>query len=74
MFLPLANCGYVYDTRTKDVFFKADIEKNIPFNLAVKRLPTTFVAAPAIGLELFGVRPRLFGINRGGQRQRTSKS
>jgi hypothetical protein len=49
MFLPLANCGYVYDTRTKEVFFKADIEKNIPFNLAVKRLPGTFVTAPAIG-------------------------
>lgn len=49
MFLPLANCCYVYDTQTKDVFFKADIEKNIPLNLAVKRLPITFVAAPAIG-------------------------
>jgi hypothetical protein len=49
MFLPLANCGYMYDTRTKEVFFKADIERNIPFNRAVKKLPATFVAAPAIG-------------------------
>lgn len=49
MFLPLANCGYVYDTRTKEVFFKADIEKNIPFSPAVKKLPPTFAAAPVIG-------------------------
>jgi YaaC-like Protein len=49
MFLPLANCAYVYETRTKEVFLKADIEKNIPFNPAVKKLPATFVAAPAIG-------------------------
>src|SRR5260221_11249874 len=49
MFLPLAACGYVYDTRTKEVFFKADIEKNIPFNRAVKKLPATFAAAPLIG-------------------------
>jgi hypothetical protein len=49
MFLPLANCAYVYDTRTKEVFFKAEIEKNIPFNPAVKKLPATFVAAPVIG-------------------------
>lgn len=49
MFLPLANCGYVYDTLTKQVMFKADIAKNIPFNPAVKRLPTTFVVAPPIG-------------------------
>jgi hypothetical protein len=49
MFLPLANCGYVYDTRTKEVFFKADIEKNFPLNRAIKNLPATFVRAPAIG-------------------------
>ncbi|UGY28186.1 YaaC family protein [Bradyrhizobium septentrionale] len=49
MFLALANCGYVYDTLTKEIMFKADIAKNIPFNPAVKRLPTTFVVAPAIG-------------------------
>jgi YaaC-like Protein len=49
MFLPLANCGYVYDTRTKEVFFKADVEKNFPLNRAIKNLPATFVRAPAIG-------------------------
>jgi YaaC-like Protein len=49
MFLPLADCGFVYDTQTKEVFFKADIEKNIPFNPAVKKLPATFLAAPAVG-------------------------
>jgi hypothetical protein len=49
MFLPLAKCGYVYDTRTKGVFFKADIERNIPLSHALKKLPKTFVAAPAIG-------------------------
>jgi YaaC-like Protein len=49
MFVPLANCGYVYDTRTKEVFFKADIERNIPFGRTVKKLPATFVRAPAIG-------------------------
>jgi YaaC-like Protein len=48
MFLPLSNCRYVYDTRTKDVFLKADIEKNIPLSHAFKRLPKTFVKAPAI--------------------------
>src|SRR5262249_51789767 len=49
MFLPLANCGYVYDTRTKEIFFKADIEKNFPLKSAIKNLPATFVRAPAIG-------------------------
>src|SRR5581483_1426918 len=49
MFLPLANCGYVYNTATKEVLFKADIAKNIPFNSAVKRLPPTFIVAPDIG-------------------------
>lgn len=49
MFLPLANCGYVYDTRTKEVFFKAHIEKDFPLNHAIKKLPATFVAAPEIG-------------------------
>src|SRR5215831_15571040 len=49
MFLPLANCGFVYDTRTKEVFFKADIQKDFPFNHAIKKLPATFVRAPAIG-------------------------
>jgi YaaC-like Protein len=48
-FLPLANCAYLYDTDTKEVFFKADVEKNIPFGPAVKKLPPSFVAAPAIG-------------------------
>jgi hypothetical protein len=49
MFLPLANCGFVYGTRTKEVFFKADIQKDFPFNHAIKKLPATFVRAPAIG-------------------------
>lgn len=49
MFLPLANCGYVYDRRTKDVFFAADVEKNIPLRPALRRLPSTFVADPSIG-------------------------
>lgn len=49
MFLPLANCEYVYDTRTKQVFFKADIARNIPFKPAVKKLPPTFVVAADIG-------------------------
>jgi hypothetical protein len=49
MFLPLANCGYVYDTSTKEVMFTADITKNIPFNVAVKRLLPAFAAAPNIG-------------------------
>jgi hypothetical protein len=49
MFLPLANCGFVYDTTTKEVFFKADIERNIPLNPAIKRLPPTFSAAPTVG-------------------------
>jgi YaaC-like Protein len=49
MFLPLANCGYVYDTLTKEVMFTADITKNIPFNVAVKRLLPAFAVAPNIG-------------------------
>jgi hypothetical protein len=49
MFLPLANCRYLYDTGTKDVFFKADIERNTPLKPALKKLPATFVAAPEIG-------------------------
>jgi hypothetical protein len=49
MFLPLANCGYVYDTSTKEVMLTADITKNIPFNVAVKRLLPAFAAAPNIG-------------------------
>ena len=49
MFLPLANCGYVYDTRTKEIFFKADIQKDFPLNHAIKKLPATFVAARSIG-------------------------
>jgi YaaC-like Protein len=49
MFLPLAKCGFVYDTMTKDVFFKADIVENIPFNPAVKKLPPTFSVAPMVG-------------------------
>jgi hypothetical protein len=49
MFVPLANCGYVYDTRTKEVFFRADIARNIPFSRTVKKLPATFVPAHAIG-------------------------
>ena len=49
MFLPLASTGFVYDTVTKDVFFKADIERNVPLNAAIKRLPPTFSAAPTVG-------------------------
>src|SRR5580704_15254030 len=49
MFLPLANCGYVCDKGKKTVFFKADVERNIPLTRALKRLPTTFAAAPAVG-------------------------
>jgi hypothetical protein len=49
MFLPLANCGYVYDTRSKEVFFKANIANNIPFGRAIKKIPSSFVAAPLIG-------------------------
>jgi hypothetical protein len=49
MFLALANCGYVYNTQTKEVFFKADIAKNLPLNSAVKKLPPTFVVAPEVG-------------------------
>ncbi|UGX89845.1 YaaC family protein (plasmid) [Bradyrhizobium barranii subsp. barranii] len=49
MFLPLANSGYVYDTRTKEVFFKANIANNIPYLRAIKKLPAGFVAAPIIG-------------------------
>jgi YaaC-like Protein len=45
----VTNCGYVYDTRTKEVFLKAEIERNIPLNPALKKLPATFKAAPAIG-------------------------
>lgn len=49
MFLPLANCGYFYDTNTKEISFKADIAKNIPFRPALKKLRATFVAEPTIG-------------------------
>jgi len=49
MFLPLANCGYVYDTKTKDVFFKSDVARNLPFKPAVKKLSASFSAAPAVG-------------------------
>jgi hypothetical protein len=49
MFLPLANCGYVYNTSTKEVFFKANIANNIPFRRAMKKLPSGLAAEPSIG-------------------------
>jgi YaaC-like Protein len=49
MFLPLADCKFVYDTQTKDVFFIADIEKNIPYRPAIRNLPPTFIPVPTIG-------------------------
>jgi len=39
----------VYDTAINEVFFKADIERNIPFKQAARKLPATFVTASAIG-------------------------
>jgi hypothetical protein len=49
MFLPLARCCYVVDKSKKEIFFKADIETNVPFNFAIKKLPTGFVAAQEVG-------------------------
>ena len=49
MFLPLAKCKYVYDTVSKKVFFKADLEKNVPLTSAIKKLPRSFIAAPDLG-------------------------
>jgi hypothetical protein len=48
MFLPLADCRFVYDNK-KHVFFTADVAKNIPYTAAMKNLPPTFRAAPEIG-------------------------
>jgi hypothetical protein len=49
MFLPLAKCLFVYDTKTKEIFFRANVEKNIPLNPALRNLPPTFRLAPEIG-------------------------
>jgi hypothetical protein len=49
MFLPLANCRFMYDTATKEVFFKADIEKDFPYKRGLRMLPHSFKAAPQMG-------------------------
>ena len=49
MFLPLADCNFVYDTKTKHVFFTANIAKNIPYTAAIKNLAPTYRGAPEIG-------------------------
>ncbi len=51
MFIPIANCGFVADKSSKQVYFRADITKNVPFGTTIKRLPTPFV-----GDERFGPR------------------
>ncbi|RTM07962.1 MAG: hypothetical protein EKK33_29675 [Bradyrhizobiaceae bacterium] len=49
MFIPIANCGFVADRQSKQVYFRADITKNIPFATTVKRLPIQFVADNKFG-------------------------
>ncbi|MCA1431354.1 hypothetical protein I6F33_00040 [Bradyrhizobium sp. BRP20] len=49
MFIPIANCGFVADRPTKQVYFRADITKNVPFGTTVKRLPALFVADERFG-------------------------
>jgi len=48
IYLPLANCRYVYDSKTKHVYFKANIEKDFPYKTGIRMLPPSFVAAPEI--------------------------
>jgi len=49
MYIPLANCAYVFDTRSREVFLKADVEKNTPLSAALRSLPPTFKPFPALG-------------------------
>jgi hypothetical protein len=49
MFVPLAECRYAYDNKSKEVFFTANIERKTALNAAIKMFPKTFVSAPTIG-------------------------
>ena len=49
MFIPIANCGFVADRSSKRIYFRADVTKNIPIGIAIKRLPAQFVADAKFG-------------------------
>src|SRR5258708_412801 len=49
MYLPLANCAYVAENRSRQVFFRADIAKNVSLRNTIDRLPAALVADPALG-------------------------
>jgi hypothetical protein len=59
IFLPLAECGYVVDRRSRHVFFKANIADNVPLKIAMRRLPASFVPAPDIDERAVRSRDRL---------------
>jgi hypothetical protein len=49
MFTPIANCEFVADRSSKQIYFRADVTKNIPIGRAARRLPAQFVADSEFG-------------------------
>jgi hypothetical protein len=51
MFVPLTNCMFVVDTRTRQAYLRADISEDFPLRGIERRLPPTLIRDPASGLR-----------------------
>ncbi|MCA6124655.1 hypothetical protein J6500_22575 [Bradyrhizobium sp. WSM 1704] len=49
MFIPIANCAFVAEKSTKQIYFRADVTKNMSFDRAARRLPVQFAADRKFG-------------------------
>lgn len=47
MFIPIKGCEYVFDTASKDVYFRAEFSKDVAHLHLKKRLPQSLISDPA---------------------------